>query len=160
MRVQKNVLLLLALGGLLIFGCQAVEKGDQYGEPLTLTETTKLAALLAEPEQYLGQRVRVEGTIVDVCEKQGCWIELAGEDATQKIRVKVDDGVIVFPVEAKGKKAIAEGEVYKIELDHAQAIGYMEHLAEEKGVPFDSTSVTGPMVIYQIKGHGALIEKS
>jgi len=49
--------------------------------------------------------VLIEGTIVDVCTNIGCWIELRGEASGQKIRVKVEDGEIVFPVTIRGKHA-------------------------------------------------------
>ena len=75
----------------------------------------------------------------------------------QKIKIKVKDGDIVFPVEAKGKTAIVEGTVYKIDLTKEEALNYYEHVAEEQGVAFDPSTVTGPVTIYQIKGLGAEI---
>ncbi len=121
----------------------------QYGEPLELTETTSIADILANPADFVGKKVRIEGRIKDVCPMQGCWIEVENEDGTKSMTVKVNDGEIVFKTESKGSMAVAEGEVYAIEMT------YMAHLAEEKGEAFDSTSVTGPMTIYQIKGVGA-----
>ncbi len=95
--------------------------------------------------------------MLEVCAKAGCWMEIASDQSEQKIKVKVNDGEIIFPMAATGKTAKVEGEVYKIELSLEQALGYQQHLAEEQGVPFDSSSVTGPMTIYQIKGLGAEI---
>jgi len=100
----------------------------------------------------------VEATVVNVCEMQGCWLELASEDEFEKIRIKVDDGVIVFPMSAKGLNACAEGIVEKIELTEEQAIELARHQAEEHGTEFDPSSLTGPTVTYQIKGIGAVIE--
>lgn len=133
-------------------------EGEKYGANLTLSETTPIAQILSEPQQYLGKRVLVRGEVLDVCAKAGCWIEIASDQPNEKIKVKVNDGEIVFPMSAKGKTAHAEGEVYEISLTHEQAVGYMAHVAEEKGQPFDSTSVTGPMTIYQIKGLAAVIQ--
>ena len=87
----------------------------------------------------------------------GCWIELSSDVEGEKIKVKVKDGEIVFPQEAKGKTAKVEGTVYKIELSKEDAIDYYKHQAEEKGENFDSTSVNSPVTIYQIKGLGAKI---
>ena len=50
-------------------------EGTTYGEPLTLTEITPVSAILDNPDQYLGERVLVEGMIVAVCESKGCWME-------------------------------------------------------------------------------------
>lgn len=133
------------------------EPMESFGEALTLSETTTIAGILEDPEHFLGKTVQIEGTVAEVCPKAGCWIEVTGATAGETMRVKVDDGVIVFPPEAKGKKVVAEGEVYRIDLDEEQAKGYMEHLAEEMGETFDPSTVTGPMTIYQLKGHGAQI---
>ena len=155
----KMKLIAAIIGLLMVFtGCSKDEKMKQFGKELTLTETTDISTILASPESYLGNKVQITGTVVDVCTNRGCWIEVSGSEAGQRLKVKVKDGEIVFPVTIKGKKAIAEGEVYKINLDEKQAIAYLGHLAEEKGEAFDSTSVSGPLVIYQIKGTGAQIE--
>ena len=89
----------------------------------------------------------------------GCWIELSSDAEGEQIKVKVKDGEIVFPMDAKGSTALVEGKVYKIELSKEKAINYYEHLAEESGDEFDPATVTGSITIYQIKGFGAQIDK-
>ncbi|MGH7496559.1 MAG: DUF4920 domain-containing protein [bacterium] len=143
-----------------ISGCQerpgALEK---YGAALSLRDETKVSVILSEPENFLGKKVLIRGEISDVCAMAGCWLEVAGDRPKEKIKVKVDDGEIVFPVSAKRKNARVEGEVYKIELSAEQARSYLAHLAEEKGATSEDSSVTGPMLIYQIKGLGAEISQ-
>lgn len=129
------------------------------GAEITLTEKTNISDILADPESYLDQTVLVEGEILDVCSMMGCWMELKSDDGEGMIKVKVKDGEIVFPVEAKGSTALVEGKVYKIELTQEKAIEHFQHVAEEKGQEFDPTTITGPMTIYQIKGLGAEIHK-
>jgi hypothetical protein len=130
----------------------------QYGEALTLTETTSVSTILADPDAFVGQHLRVEGTVVGVCEHQGCWIAVGGESEQEQLRVKVEDGVIVFPQTAMGCHARVEGVMEKLELTMEQALAQAEHHAEEQGIEFDPTSVTGPRVIYQLRGLGAEIE--
>jgi hypothetical protein len=134
------------------------------GTEITLTEKTKISDILTDPESYLDQVVLVEGEVLDVCPKMGCWMELKSDHSTEeeratfeKIKVKVKDGDIVFPMEAIGQNALVEGKVYKIELTQEEAVGYLEHIAEESGKEFDPSAVTGPMTLYQIKGLGAEI---
>jgi len=158
MRTRLSALALLALTAAAI-GCATPEaEGTLYGEELTLTETTPISDILADPESYVGQRVLVEATIVNVCEMRGCWLELAGGSDFEKIRIKVEDGVIVFPMSAKGLHARAEGIVEKIEMTEEEAIEQAKRQAEEHGTEFDPSTVTGPTVTYQIKGIGAVIE--
>jgi hypothetical protein len=94
--------------------------------------------------------------VVDVCDHMGCWMDIVTDD-DRTIRVKVDDGVIVFPQNATGQRVRVEGVVEKIERTEAEAIEAARHRAEERGLEFDPTTVTGPETIYRIKATGALI---
>jgi hypothetical protein len=131
--------------------------GTTYGEPLTLTELTPVSAILSDPAAFIGQRVLVKGMVVAVCEEKGCWMDIASDKEFEKIQVKVDDGVIVFPLTAKGKQALVEGVVEQLELTYEQALAQARTMAAESGAPFDSTTITGPQTIYRIKGKGAVV---
>ena len=129
----------------------------KLGAEITLTEKTNISDILADPDAYLDQTVLVEGEILDVCPKMGCWMELKSDDGEGMIKVKVKDGDIVFPGDAVGDYAVVQGTVYKIDLTQDEAVDYFEHIAEESGEDFDPSIITGPMTIYQIKGLGATI---
>jgi hypothetical protein len=134
------------------------ESGKKYGKGVSLKEKTNVSDILENPEEFIGKKVRVEGMVVDVCSKRGCWIEIASNKEFQKIKVKVNDGEIVFPMELKGKTAVVEGEVYEIKLSKEDALKHAEHEAEEYGKKFDPESITGPVTLYQIKGLGAVVK--
>lgn len=137
----------------------AVEEGKPFGKPLGDAPSVKLSELIAHPDAYVGKTVRVEGVIVDVCAKRGCWMDLAIDAKSQPIRIKVDDGVIVFPIEAKGSQAVAEGVFTKIEMTPEQATKYAKHEAEERGLKPDAAKkANAPTVVYQIAGTGAVIK--
>jgi hypothetical protein len=155
--MKMNMAGALVLGLLLYIGCAKAPEGEKFGKDLTLKETVKISTLMENMPQYVGKTVLVEGKIVEVCAKRGCWMELASDKEFQKIKIKVDDGEIIFPMTAKGKVALAEGVVQSIELTQENALKYYEHQAEEKGEKFDPATVTGPVTIYQIKGTGAVI---
>jgi hypothetical protein len=154
---MKNLLLAVLFVGLVSSMGVATDE-MKFGEELTLEESTKISTILAEPDAFVGKKVRVEGKVVDVCAKMGCWMDLVGEDPTHKIKAKVKDGVIVFPMEAKGKPAIVEGEIEKLDLDLEQTVAYLKHMAEEQGESFDASSVTEPQTIYRIKAYGAVVK--
>lgn len=130
----------------------------KYGKPLSDAAAVKLSELMAKPDAYVGKVVKVEGLVTEVCPKRGCWINVAGDKEFQTIRVKVEDGVIVFPLTDKGKKVVAEGTFRKMELTKEQAIERAKHEAEEKGTTFDPATLTGPLTVYQIQGTGAVVE--
>jgi starvation-inducible outer membrane lipoprotein len=129
-----------------------------YGAGIKLTAATPIARILADPDAYVGKTVRIEGKVVDVCPMAGCWMELATEATGAKLRIKVDDGVMVFPATAKGRVAAAEGVVEAIPMSREEYTTWLAHLADEQGKPFDPKSVgKGPFRILQIRGTGARI---
>lgn len=133
------------------------EDAKKYGEEITLSEKTKISKIVENPENYVGKKVLVEGTVVNVCKKRGCWIELASDKEFETIRVKVQDGVIVFPMEAKGKTAVVEGEVYSFDYEtEVECSGEnCEHSEENhEECEHDKKEV---QTIYQIRGIGAEI---
>ena len=151
-RIEKMRILiasLLALGLL-----SAAE--TKLGKPLTVKESMPLATLLAHADDYVGKTVQVKGKIAEVCQEMGCWMELSN-DAGQTLRVKVNDGDIVFPKDGAGKMAVAEGQFTKSVLTREQAMESAKEEAKDKGKTFDASSVKGPQTVYQIQGTGAVI---
>ena len=133
-------------------------KGKAYGKSLSKEAVSvTVAQLVDEPESYVDKRVRVTGVVTDVCSKRGCWILIGGDDG-KTVRFKVKDGVIVFPIESKGKRADAEGIFTKFELSKEDVIKRKQHHAEEKGEKFDPATVTGPETHYLLKGEGAVLK--
>ncbi len=158
--MHRTVLFVLAVLAVLAAVATPSQAADTYGSGVTLPEATPIEKILADPDSYVGKRVRIEGQVMDICPMKGCWMELAEEKGgAASIRVKVDDDVIVFPATAKGKIAAAEGTVEAIPMTREQYVGWLEHLAEERGQKFDAAGVgEGPFRILQIRGEGARIE--
>ena len=129
----------------------------KYGKALTLKETTKVSDIYANPDAFNGKRVQVRGAVVEVCEMKGCWIALASDKEFQQIRFKVDDGVIVFPMDAKGLTATVEGVVTVTVESEADQLEHGKKMAEEMKKPFDPKSIKGPKTTIMIKGEGAEI---
>lgn len=131
--------------------------GARFGAGVTLATSMPIDALLADPKAHVGKSVRVEGLIVDVCPKRGCWMDLAGAGPGQKLRFKVTDGDMVFPVDAKGKYAVVEGVVAVNELTLEQTKEYVAYQAREYGAAMDPAAVTAPMSIVRLDGTGAML---
>ena len=129
-----------------------------FGKGVSLSEETAISSILDTPADYVGKKVKVSGLIIDVCSKRGCWIYLAGDRDFEKIRIKVTDGEIVFPMEARGKVATVEGVVESMVLTREEVIKRRKHHAEEKGVAFDPATVTSGETVLRIRGLGASID--
>jgi hypothetical protein len=136
-------------------------KEIELGQKLTLDSTTAVSTLLENPDTYLNKPVQIAGTVVDVCAHKGCWIEVSGDRPYETIQVKVDDGVIVFPITAKGKNVVAEGKLEKLSLSDDQALRMKKHEAEEKGEEFHEENcklTESDKTIYRLRGLGAVIK--
>jgi hypothetical protein len=127
------------------------------GAGVTVAETTAVADILDRPESYVGRTVAVEGEVADVCQAAGCWLELRAADGPRTLKVKVEDGVMVFPKDSRGKRARAQGEVERLDLDREGYILHAAHEAHEQGRDFDEATVPaeGPYHVYRIRGSGA-----
>jgi hypothetical protein len=124
-------------------------------KPLALKQPVAIAALLARPASFVGKTVQVTGKITAVCQEMGCWMYLA-DDQGRKIRIKVNDGEIVFPNDGAGRIAAAEGVFTK--MTREQLIEQAQDEAESSKRPFDPASIKSGTVEYQIQGTGAVIK--
>ncbi|MEO8026146.1 MAG: DUF4920 domain-containing protein [Bryobacteraceae bacterium] len=147
---MRNLIVLAAV-------CAASLCADtKLGKPLTLPQPMTIAEVTAKPDTFAGKVVQVKGKVTEVCTMAGCWMNLVDGDG-RMIRIKVNDGEIVFPKTAIGKMAIAEGEFKKIERTKEQAIAQAKHEAEESGRKFNPASVKSGSTTFQINGSGAVV---
>lgn len=143
----------------LSFAVDGKTKTNTLGKPITLTKVTSISQILDNPQEFLGDTVLVSGTVIDVCKKRGCWMEIASDSSFQSIKVKVKDGEIVFPLSAKGSTALVEGVVEQLVFTKEEVIKMEQHQAEEQGTEFDPSTITKGKTIYRIRGIGAVIEE-
>ena len=85
---------------------ETVKRGAPVGAD---TAAVKLADVLKEPAKYADRTVVVEGVVERVCQKQGCWLELAPEKGARGVRVAMKEHAFFVPFNAAGLRARAEG---------------------------------------------------
>ncbi len=148
--MRRFLLLAGVLAIALIAGVVAAGDGTTYGKGVTLEKATGIDQLLADPQPWVGKTVRVDGVVTGVCEQRGCWMQVSNPETGKGIRIKVEDGVIVFPLTATGHRAAAEGVLEVVHVspeakEKAAAEGHTcaEHAEGE--------------VTYLIRGTGAVI---
>lgn len=125
------------------------------GQGLRVHEATSIHTILERPDDFIGKTVRIEGEVLDVCPRKGCWAQIGDEDSS--LRIKVKDDVIVFPADSLGRTLAAEGMVEAIEQTRQQHLDWLAHLAEERGETFDEKTAEigdGPFRWIQIRGVG------
>ena len=132
---------------------------DSFGKGVSIQEKTDIESILARPDDFDGRQVAIEGTVVGVCTMMGCWMELENAKG-KKLRIKVKDGVIVFPKEAFGKHSIAQGTVERLTFSREEYMDYARYEAKERGRKFDPDSVEPPYELIQLRGSGALVQET
>jgi hypothetical protein len=130
--------------------------GKSFGAGVTLADSVPIDRIIEEPAAFKGKTVRVEGMVTDVCPKRGCWFDMAGSAPGKKLRFKVTDGEMVFPMDSKGMHAVAQGQVSVTELSLEESKKYAEYQAKEYGAPYDPASITKPTLVVRIDGTGAV----
>ena len=152
---------LLFITTLLIISASGATYGaDTFGAAPTVKDATPIPQLLAKPADFQGKTVRVEGIVTGVCTMMGCWMGLAPVDTPKgpSILIKVDDGVIVFPASARGKRATAQGVVERVGAADAEgqeaAREHAEHEGKTEGPPSPAGSGA---TSWQIKATGAIV---
>jgi len=94
-----------------IAGCSGNSSGnssnnsEKYGVNITEKGVVNTKDILANPDKYLDQTVRLEGKIVREC-PSGCWFFL--EDETGTIYVDINPSGLSIPPKV-GKKVVVEG---------------------------------------------------
>ena len=150
--------LLVSVVVLVTAGAVLAGDGEKvYGEGISAPDTMLVSELLAAPDAWVGKTVRVKGTAVGVCAHRGCWINIASDQEGQTVRMKVKDGVIVFPAEIVGDMVVAEGVWTANELTMEQTKKVCAVEARKAGREFDAEEVSTCMTLYQISGTGAVI---
>ena len=127
-----------------------------YGNAKMTTEGVisgeELIKLLETQDSAL---VKVEGVILEVCSKKGCWMDvnLGGEET---LFVRFMDYGFFMPLDAAGTTAIIEG-MAKIEV---QTVRWLKHKAEDAGETQEVIdAIIKPTIAYSISEATGVILK-
>ncbi len=115
-----------------------------YGELTQLdAQVVALAEIAADPARYDGRRVRTEGEIQRVCQKRGCWLELA-DAAGGRAFVPMAGHAFTIPMDSMGSNALVEGIVHRRERSDSER----EHLeADGAGPSIPALSIEANAVV-------------
>jgi Domain of unknown function (DUF4920) len=111
-----------------------------FGAAFTGAKAQKLKDLAAQPEQFKDQTLTVSGVVRRVCERKGCWMELATSAAAEaaSCRIRFKDYGFFVPIDSKGANAKIEGVLMVNNVSKAR----VEHL-EQEGAVFESKNADG-----------------
>lgn len=104
--------------------------GDAYGAKVTTEKAVKPKVLKSALDKgtpvVVGENVVIEGKVLEVCPKKGCWVKLELPNKTVAT-VKMKDYGFFVPLNLEGKNIRVEG---KAEVT-AASVAELKHLAED-----------------------------
>ncbi len=129
--------------------------GKVYGAGVSAESAVTVQALLDHPDRYVGRTVRVDGTVSAVCQAMGCWLEIGDPAIGRGVRFKVQDGVVVFPRDAVGRTASAQGVFEEIATSPVREA----HQEDPRARAADGTPqpATPTEKIYWVRASGAIL---
>ena len=142
---------------ILTFNYDCLATSTQFGGGADMSKQITISDMLNSPEKYKNEVATITGSIVKVCKKRGCWMELASDKKYQILTIKVPDGKMVFPMSAMGKTAFATGTLNGMKLNLDKTRDYLAHQAKENQAEFDPSTITQGMTVYRFSPIGVTI---
>ncbi len=115
-----------------------------FGSPFVQEDAIDANALLAEPDAYVDQSVRVQGRLADVCQKAGCWMVLADQEG-RSMRVTTGHEFFIDR-DTIGDEADIEGKIERKEVE-AETV---EHFKSEASSPDSIIPEQGKTHTYEL----------
>ncbi len=136
-------------------GTQKTEQISKYfGDSIAQINPTKVADVKAKLGTKDSVAMQVEGKIVEVCQKKGCWMELQ-LDNSETMRVTFKDYAFFIPKDAAGKTVIMEGYAY----NDTTSVQMLRHYAEDGGESQAAIDkITEPEVAVVFEASGVIIK--
>ena len=104
---------------------EVIKRGNKIGSK---SPVVTLENVIKNPEKYENKKIIIEGTVNNVCQKKGCWMEVQPEPDSVGVRVTFKDYGFFVPMDAAGYAVRCEGKVKvetlsKDDADHYEAEG-------------------------------------
>ncbi len=120
----------------------AISKADMFAKYQTLKEGDTL-------------QVAFSSIINDVCQKKGCWMNLALTDKEAAF-VKFKDYGFFMPLNSKGAEVIVHGKAFV----SVESIEVLKHYAKDAGKSQAAIdSIIAPEVTYSFEANGVLLKQ-
>ncbi|MFO0694508.1 MAG: DUF4920 domain-containing protein [Polyangiales bacterium] len=116
-----------------------------FGAPLDAAwPEVPLSELLANPDRYRDRPIRTSGRIARVCQRMGCWMELASGDG-RAVRAPMSGHAFFLPRDVAGREARVAGHVRLAELS-PETRAHLESEGAEETTSRVSLEATGVVV--------------
>ncbi len=110
-------------------GPSSMPGGVQIGGEIHTQQSVRFSVVEAQPNQFVDQTLLLEGTVLAVCQKRGCWMQIADGGGTAMARWAKGCGSFAFPMDSVGKRVLVQGSFYRKTFSQEA----VEHMQREAG---------------------------
>jgi len=132
---------------------QTAYTGQKFGEeviPGNVNAAAKMEAAMGDQKTV---DMKIEGKVVDVCKKKGCWMTLEMPNG-DPMRVTFKDYAFFMPMDIVGKKVVLDGIAKKQTI----SVETLRHYAEDaKKTPEEVAKITDPKKELAFEAKGVVI---
>lgn len=135
---------------------EASESNMQFfGDSISAEGAVAAAELPAQLAGKDSLRIKVSGTVEEVCQKKGCWMDMKIGNG-QVMKVTFRDYAFFVPKDASGKSVIIDGYAYTDTVSVAE----LRHYAEDAGKTKEEIEkITAPELSISFEANGVIIKK-
>jgi hypothetical protein len=126
-------------------------QGAYYGDSISPAGAIKATEVKATLGHHDSLAMKVEGKIVDVCQKKGCWMQLDIGNS-EKMRVTFKDYGFFMPKDAGGKTVIIDGYAY----NDTTSVDMLAHDGGKSKEEIEK--ITEPEVAVSFEARGVIIK--
>ncbi|MNI39882.1 hypothetical protein D3C87_672480 [compost metagenome] len=151
---MKKIILSISfcLFGAIAFA-QTAYTGQKFGEEVKPGDVKPAAKMEAAMGDKKTAEMKIEGKVVDVCKKKGCWMTLEMPNG-DPMRVTFKDYAFFMPKDIVGKNVILDGLAKKQTI----SVETLRHYAEDaKKTPEEVAKITDPKKELAFEAKGVVI---
>jgi len=113
---MKRQIILFVIVSFIFASCGNTGKKDvsSKSEIAGNGEKVEFAALIANPDNYVGKSISVDGKVVHVCTETGKKMFLVGDNPDIRLFVAAGENISKFPMELLGSEITVEGTITKV----------------------------------------------
>ena len=151
---MKKIILSLSFCLFAVMGfAQATYTGQKFGEEVKPGDVKPAAKMEAAMGDKKTVDMKIEGKVVDVCKKKGCWMTLQMPNG-DPMRVTFKDYAFFMPMDIVGKNVVLDGIAKKQTI----SVETLRHYAEDaKKTPEEVAKITDPKKELAFEAKGVVI---
>lgn len=153
-KIMKKIILSLGFCLFAAIGlAQTAYTGQKFGEEVKPGDVKPAAKMEAAMGDKKTADMKIEGKVVDVCKKKGCWMTLQMPNG-DPMRVTFKDYAFFMPMDIVGKNVVLDGIAKKQTI----SVETLRHYAEDaKKSPEEVAKITDPKKELAFEAKGVVI---